>query len=325
MTSLLKKLNDPDFLKKLNDNNEVSGYQSPNSGKITYNKIVDKSNFGYFSDIITSIAPTEYIYDSDEYNNIPSIAKTLIDLESSTLKIYNQYLILNTTPDNTYMDYEDEEDQENMSALLSELDAFPLKTAIAGVAVQKSEAMQSAHAIAFITWKISKNKYKFAFYDSLAYKRGKNKFNYTEYAFVPDRFEENIEFIDLNKYCFKSSEENFHCSQYVMNSEYCYVYAVFFLFKWIEFGAKLHRATFKKTIIATYIVEPVKLTRANNKESMIYRVIMMQFICKTFLNFLKDLSKDDKKLIKKSSNNITRIKKYLLEFKQKYGFNLLKD
>ena len=321
ITELQKKLlKNDDLITKLNENNEVSGYKSP-SGKITYNKIVDKSNFGYFSDIITSIVPFKIINDPDENSSIPSISTVLND--TNTLKIYKQYLILNATID-IYMDYQDEEDQENMSTLLEELSTLPFKTAIAGLAIQKNEQMESAHAIAFITWKVKKNKYKFAYYDPLAYKRGaKNSFDYTDRAFVKDRFSENIEFIDLNKYCFKTSDENFHCSQYIINSEYCYILSVYFLYKWIEFGGKLHRATFRKSIVSTYIVEPSKLTRANNRESMIYRVVMMAFICQTFLSFLKNLSKDEKKIIKKSSVNISRIKNYLKEFKGKYGFDLI--
>jgi hypothetical protein len=42
---LQQRLADPKFLANLNANNEVAGYQSPNSGRITYNKIVDKKSF----------------------------------------------------------------------------------------------------------------------------------------------------------------------------------------------------------------------------------------------------------------------------------------
>jgi hypothetical protein len=42
---LQQRLADPKFLANLNANNEVAGYQSPTSGRITYNKIVDKKSF----------------------------------------------------------------------------------------------------------------------------------------------------------------------------------------------------------------------------------------------------------------------------------------
>jgi hypothetical protein len=300
-------------INKLIENNELSAYASP-SGRITYNKIVDKSNFGAFADIITDCVPVDIVNDSDNNYKIPSFARILPG------NAYKQYLILNATIDE-YMDYQDEEDQDNMSELLYQLSDF--KKPIYGIAIQKSEAMGSAHAIAFITWKISKTKYKFAFYDPLAFKRGKKSFDYTDKAFVKERFQENIEFIDLNKYCFKSNElGDFHCSQYIINSEYCYMYSLYFLHKWLEYGAKLHRATFRKTIKSTYIVDPAKLSRANNKESMIYRIVMMRFICKSFLVFLRKLPKSSRKYVRNIEKNIKRIEDYLTEFKDKYEFDL---
>lgn len=312
-----------EFIKKLIENNELSGYLSP-SGKITYNKIVDPKNFGAFSDIITDCIPLKYALDSEKANLIPSIARIYPEL-------YPKYLILNSTLAD-YTEEQDDEDRENMSELLDALEKREEKrgnkvTRIAGLAIQKSEHMGSAHAIAFIAWKVGK-KYKFAYYDSLAFRRGKNAFDYTEYAFVADRFDENIEFINLNKYCFTpenqpTSLHNFHCSQYVINSEYCYLFALYFLVKWLEFGGKLHRATFRKAIKSTYIVEPIKLTRSNNKESMIYRVYMMAFICRSLLKFLTELTGNARKFVKNIKKNTMRIREYLREFKNNYGFDLL--
>jgi hypothetical protein len=311
-----------EFIKKLLENNELSGYISP-SGKITYNKIVDPKNFGAFSDIITDCIPLKYVLDSNKASSIPSIAQIYPDL-------YPKYLILNSTLAD-YTEDQDDEDRENMSELFELLDKkqnkLRSKAWIAGLAIQKSEHMGSAHAIAFITWKVAK-KYKFAYYDSLAFRRGKNAFDFTDYAFVAERFDENIEFIDLNKYCFTPENQenippNFHCSQYVINSEYCYLFALYFLVKWLEFGGKLHRATFRKAIKSTYIVDPIKLTRSNNKESMIYRVYMMAFICRSLLKFLSELTGNARKFVKNIKKNTLRIREYLREFKNNYGFDLL--
>jgi hypothetical protein len=101
------------------------------------------------------------------------------------------------------------------------------------------------------------------------------------------------------------------------------VYCVFFLHKWLEAGANLHLTAFRNAVTSTYIVDPAKLTRANNHESMIYRVVMMAFICRTFQTFLKGLDADDRKYIKDSKANIKRIKEYLADFKATYGFSLL--
>lgn len=312
---LLNRLKDPKFIEKLIENNEVSGYLSP-SGKITYNKIVDSKSFGVFSDIITDCVPLKYVLNPEKAELIPSFARIIPEL-------YPKYLILNATLAD-YTEEQDIEDRENMSELLELIEPGEY---IAGIAIQKSETMGSAHAIAFIAWKVA-NKYKFAYYDSLAFRRGKNAFDFTDYAFVKERFEENIEFIDLNKYCFTPGNQeiekpNFHCSQYVINSEYCYLFALYFLVKWLEFGGKLHRATFRKAIKATYIVDPSKLTRANNRESMIYRVYMMSFICRILLTFLSGLTGNSRKFVKNIKKNISRIREYLREFKIAYGFDLL--
>jgi hypothetical protein len=333
----MKKLQDKTFLTKLNENNEVSGYTSPTSGRITYNKVVSKRSFAAFTDIITSIVPLDVVNDPDNNHLLPSIANVLkkqkyADTIINKKYIYKQYLFLNATMDE-YMDYEDEEDQENMTSLLESIDDLPLKTPMIGITIQKSEAMGSAHASAFIVWKHASKKqvykftYKFAYYDPLAHRKKTKSYDYAERAFIPSRFEQDIEFINLNEYCFRKEKDNhpseFHCSQYIMNAEYCYMYSLYFLHKWLGFGAKLHRASFKKAIKSTYIVPPEKLTRENNKDSMIYRVVMMQFVCDTFLKYLKSLNKKNKKYILDSETNIKTIEQYLTEFKDTYGFDLL--
>jgi hypothetical protein len=326
MPTLLKKLQDKTFLTKLNENNEVSGYASP-SGRITYNKVVNKKSFAAFTDIITSIVPLDIVNDPDKNHILPSIVNVLkkqkySDTNINKKYIYKQYLFLNATIDE-YMDYEDEEDQDNMTDLLEHIDKLPFKTPMIGITIQKSEAMGSAHASAFIVWKYAAQKYKFAYYDPLAHRKKTKSYDFAERAFISSRFEQKIEFINLNEYCFHKDPTEFHCSQYIMNAEYCYVYSLYFLHKWLGFGAKLHRASFKKAIKSTYIVPPEKLTRENNKDSMIYRVVMMQFVCDTFLKYLKSLNKKNKKYILDSETNIKTIEQYLTEFKDTYGFDLL--
>lgn len=320
MDYLLKRLNDPNFLADLRKNNEVAGYYSPTSGRITYNKVVHKRSFAAFTDIITSIVPIDIVMNTDLNHVIPSIAKVL---KGSYKYVYPTYLYMNATMDE-YMDYEDEEDQDSMNTLLEYVDQLPLKTAVAGITVQKSEAMKSAHASAFITWRQSARKYKFAYYDPLAYKKGKKGYEFAEHAFVSSRFDQNIEFINLSQYCFRKTPEEFHCSQYIMNAEYCYVYSVFFLHKWIEYGAKLDAASLQQAVTATYIVEPSKLTRSDNRESMIYRVVMMAFICSTFLKYLRSLNKTARQYIPDADKHILSIQEYLVEFRTMYGFDLIK-
>ena len=312
---LIRRLKNPKFIEKLNEYNEMNGYTSP-EGKITYNKIVDKRSFAIFTDIISDIVPIDIVNNDDINNKLPSIARVL---KPEYKHVYPEYLYLNATMEE-YLDYEDEQDNENMNKLL---DKIPLKSSLIGITIQKNEVMKSAHASAFIAWRCSPKKFKFAYYDPLAYQRKDFSYDYIQRAFVEKRFEKNIEFIDLTKYCFRKTPQELHCPQYVMNAEYCYLYSLYFLHKWIEFGAKLHRASFRKAITASFIVKPNLLTRVNNKDSMIYRVVMMAFICKYLLKYLRSLSKTVKqKYITNSDKNIQDITDYLNGFKSRYGFRL---
>ena len=304
--TLLKRLRKPTLLDELNKNKELGGYESIKTGRITYNKVVDAKSFAMFTDIIMDLVPHEIVYDSDNNHKLSSMARVL-----DYKPVYPRYLYMNATMVD-YMDYEDEEDQENMEALVKFINRYEFKTPVVGLVVQKSESMGSAHAIAFIAWKISARRYKFAYYDPLAFKKGTKNYDFAERAFIASRFPDHkISFINLNTYCFHKSEEEFHCTQYVINAEYCYIYCLFFLNNWIENKHRLHRGSFRKAIVSTYIVKPEKLTRANTKDSMIYRVVMMAFICKVLLKYLP------------LSEKKQRVKSYLSEFKKTYQFDLL--
>ena len=104
----------------LNDiisNKQLDAYQSP-SGRVTFNKAINKQSFAYFTPIITAIVPIDVVTNTTKTHILPSIARTL-----STTKavVYPKYLYLNATMDE-YMDYEDEEDQDNMTRLLEYVD-----------------------------------------------------------------------------------------------------------------------------------------------------------------------------------------------------------
>lgn len=324
LQKLKKKMDEKDFLKKLQEYQEVGGFEHQETGKITYNKIVNRKSFALFTDMISDIVPNQFIQDPEVNSKIPSIARVLPDLvDTSDVIIYPHYLILEMTQD-IYSEEQNDMDRESMDRLIDFVDEYPIRTPIVGIGIQRSELLGSAHAIAFIVWRISPKKYRFAYYDPLAYRRGKQAFDYTDYAFVKDRFDQNIDFIDLNKYCFKSEKNpgDFHCSQYIINAEYCYLYSLFFLAKWIEYGNKMHRASLAKAIRSTYIVDPSKLTRANTKESMTYRVIMMAFIIMSFMLFFSKLRKKDKKYITNVDKNIKILQEYIDEFPEIYGFKL---
>lgn len=317
-----KDLKDPKFIKALLQNKEVAGYESPTSKRITYNKVVNKQSFAAFTDIIESIVPLDVVNDASKNHLLPSIARVLKTSIKTPTNIYPQYLFINASPDE-YMDYQDEEDQENVDDLIEYMKRHNADY-VMGICIIKSEEMGMAHACAFILWSPNKaSGYKFAVYDPLDHKKGNKSFDYSERAFVAERFPEHtIEFINLNQYCFKKTPEEFHCSQYIMNAEYCYIYSLYFLHKWIEYGSKLHRASLGKAIRSTYIVDPKLLTRADNKESMIYRITMMVFVCQVLLKYLKSLTKRPKQYIKNVDGNIKRIKEYIAYFNTTYGVKM---
>lgn len=310
-------------VKGLIESQALPGYQSPSSGRITYNKVVGNNSFSHLTSIIADIAPIDIMTDTDKNGVIPSIAKTL-DVPNG-VRVYEKYLYVHSTMD-AFMDYEDDEDRETMEELLDYVSECGSKVPVVGVCVQTNEHAGSAHACAFIVWKVpAKDAYKFAFYDPLDYKKGNKSFNFAETALQAHRFPQQIEFINLNKYCFHKSADEFHCSQYIINAEYCYVYSVYFLDQWIQGGAKLHRASFAKAIKRTYVVKPQNLTRVNNEDSMMYRIVMMGFICTTLLKYLRQLTRTNKKYIKYVEQNIKKISAFVKDFQTTYGFSLIDE
>ncbi len=329
MRRLFEVLEDPTFLAQLKEHQELAGYQSPTTGRITYNKVVNKTSFAVFSDIVESVIPMNMVMNPEKQERLPSMANVfheLLPASQKSVHIYPQYLYMNATLDE-FMEHETEEDQDNMDRLVEVLDELDVGMPVVGLTIHKNEAMQSAHASAFIAWRSSDTKYKFAFYDPLAYyKDEKRSYDYAERSFVASRFDQAISFVNLHQYCYHKTPKEFHCSQYVMNAEYCYIFSLYFLFVWIHMGCKRKLTAFQKAIEATYVVSPEKLTRADNRESMIYRVIMMAFVCKTLRIYLKKVLKlQFYKVIRNRRANVRRIDEYLQGFRERYGFALIED
>ena len=320
--AIAKQLKDPRFLAQLNANKELCGAVCAKTGRITYGKIVDERSYALFTDIIASLVPFNYIYNTKKRDSVPSIANVLLhDADASSCYVYPKYVYLKATMEG-YEEWENEEDQIVIDDFLEAVDNNPGKSVVA-ICVMTMEALQSAHAVALIGWKRG-NTYKVAFYDSLAYKRGKISYDYAEKAFDASRFSQRIEFIDLDAYCFAKPETtDFHCAQYVMDADYCYIYAMYFLKIWMDGGAKLHRASFRKAIKGTYVVDPAKLSRTDNRESMIYRVTLIAFASATLLAFFAHLTTQQKRIIKHSKSSVATIKKYVHTFSANYGIALI--
>lgn len=278
------------LMQRLINDKMISGSETP-GGRITFQKHVDNKSFARFSPILKAIAPASAIYDRDARGSLPSFARAL--RRTSGVGVYPRYLFVNATL-SEYMDYEEDEDREEFEALLARVDRRPVGHRTIGIAIQNSEAMESAHAIAFVCWRPRRGAYRFAYYDSLAYRRGSTEYDFSKIAFRPGRFGDlGIDFVDLTEYCYrKPGSSDYHCVQYVMNADYCYVYALFFLHQWLLLGARASRSAFRRSIEATYVVRDAsKLTRATTRESMIYRVVIVSFLCEHMIRYLRLVEK----------------------------------
>ena len=74
---LTNKLKNDEFIKKLIEKKEMTGYHSP-SGRITYNKIVGPNNFAQFTDMITAIIPLDIVFEDDQLLVINKLAGMVV-------------------------------------------------------------------------------------------------------------------------------------------------------------------------------------------------------------------------------------------------------
>jgi hypothetical protein len=313
-------LNQSDILQKLQAHNQLNAHED-SKGRITYSKIADKKSFGIFSDIVTGIVPRPSIY------KIPSIARLL---KQDTL-VYPWY----------YVQYSslEEDDFEFTPSLttgrpsLEDILENVGKEPMVGICILENKHMGMYHGVAFITWRVGET-YKFAYYDPIAYQRKKQRkdgsiyfsnYDYAAMAFQSRRFDVDIDFINLSDHCLRKNEEEYHCPQYMMDAEYCYLNSLFFLYKWVQHGKPLDTEGLASVVHSCYVVDPNKLTRANTHESMTYRVIMMSFIASVLYRYLRSLSPSQASLLgldeKKSFLN--RVVCFNADWSRDFGFQLM--
>lgn len=305
----------PHLLAKLKEYNELNGHEDL-QGRITYNKIVDKKSFGQFNNIVSGIVPLSVVLDPTYSQQLPSFVKTL---KCNQVETFTRYVYMNMNMDE-FDEWENEEDQDSLSDFFSFVNKHDKPTVAMGIL--RSEAMQSAHAFAIIAWKQEKTTH-LAFYDSLAYRRKHLGYDFAERSFDPARFDFSykVKFHNLGKYCAQKEDgQDFHCPQYVMNAEYCYVYSLYFLTTWITTqNATPSTKAFRKAVTDSYIVPPEKLTRSDTRESFIFRVIMMSFTMCSLDWYLRRLKT---KLIPQHNQYIKQIKDYSDQFDDRYGVEL---
>lgn len=312
---LMHALMEPRLLAKLKEHNELNGHEDL-QGRITYNKIVDKKSFGQFNNIISGMVPLSVVLDPTYSQQLPSFVKVL---KCNHVETFTRYVYMNMNLDE-FDEWENEEDQESLNEFFSFVQKHEKPTIAMGIL--RSEAMQSAHAFAIIAWKDGKTTH-LAFYDSLAYKRKHQGYDFAERAFDLSRFNFSyrVKFHNLGNYCAKKEDgEDFHCPQYVMNAEYCYVYSLYFLTTWIiHQQATTSLKAFRRAVTDSYIVSPEKLTRSDTRESFIFRVIMMSFTMCSLDWYLRRLKT---KLIPDSHKHINQIKDYSDQFEDRCGIQL---
>jgi hypothetical protein len=336
---LREKLEVPDLLPQMQERAELAGHQD-SKGRITYNQIANKKSFGAFSDILQSIAPREGIY------NVPSIARTL----KKDAFVYPWYYVQYTSQEDEDFDYSRSvtTGRPHASSLFKYMERKPNEPII-GICILENIHMKMFHGVAFIVWKkqndgrltksSASNRYTFAYYDPIAYQRKQTRadgtvffanYDFAKKTFQSHRFEEDVEFINLSDLCLKKNateyhtkyQTEYHCPQYVMNAEYCFLNSLYFLYKWIEFGKPRTQNQLQSVVHACYIVDPAKLSRSNTRESMTYRVIMMSFIITIFVGYFKALGQRHAQSLN-AEEYLSRVLAFSDTWYASYGFHLL--
>lgn len=275
--TLRELLASPKLLEFIEENKHLNGYHSP-SGRLTYSRIADKNSFGAFSNVVVDIMSRDRVYAGAK-----SIAHVLL-----RKNMYKHYFCIFSSLEDEDFEYERDAMNEAMDDLLKSVGSKPL----AGIAILDNEALELFHGIAFIVWKHA-SRYKFAFYDPLAFQKQRKRadgavymtgYDYAAKTFQSVNFDADIDFIDLSQYCLHTGPQEFHCPQYVMDAEYCYLNSLYFLFQWVHAKMPTNPTGFKNVVEACYVQEPALLKRP---QSMVYRVVMYSFILTVVATYAK--------------------------------------
>lgn len=324
-SALRTKLESPDLLKELNDRAEANGHQD-SKGRITYNRIANGRSFGIFSEMVHTSFPRDGIY------TLPSIARTL----KRDAIVYPWYLVLFTSLESG--DFElSRSETSGRTGLAEMLDYYDTRTAGAapmiGLAILEMKSMGMFHGIAFVVWKnAGAPGYTLAYYDPIAYQRKHTRadgatvyvnYDYAVKTFQPKNFPgEDVEFVNLSDFCLKKDETQYHCPQYTMNAEYCFMNSLYFLFKWAALGRPTEPQGLRRVVEACYIVAPAALTRANTHESMTYRVIMLSFIVTAFYRYFVALGPTHAAKLA-AKDHLEQVLGISRRWHDDYGFHLL--
>ncbi len=323
---LRKHLTTTDVLSALRDQRILNGYEDT-QGRITYARIANKESFGIFSYVISAIAPREHI------TELPSIAKKMLDRYAVVFpKYYIQYAEMDMSS-SASLPSQSNSSRSSMDDVIDLVDKQAAEVPVIGICILDNTAATMFHGIAFIAWK-KEGTYQFAYYDPLAYRRKKVRkngslyyqgYDYADNVFQSQRFQHPIEFINLSDFCIKKNEDEFHCPQYIMDAEYCFIYSLYFLFKWIEIDKPLTMQGLSYAVTRSYIVNPETLTRSNSKQSMLYRCTMMSFIVTMLLKYIKSLTKKQRTYIEQADHIEKGLTDYGTYWIKEYGFQIVQQ
>ena len=295
----------------------LPGHTNAATGRMTYSEIRTKQDFGQFDYILRALVQP------DSVHSRPSLAAVMPGA-------MQEYLILHPNENN----------DDDIEAIADLFDNVEIGEPAYGICILASD-IGAAHGTAFIAWKSSssgssgrKIRRHFAFYDPLSYRRKRTRANGDVYYDDFIHFREVLEWVkeeggvkfdlhDLSAHCIRRSEEEFDCPQYHMNAEYCYFYALHFLYAWAGIGKPLDNAGFSAAVKASYIVAPSELSRKYTNDTLLFRVVLISFVVSVFSRYFKMLTQKQKKDLNIYAKGRDHINTFTHDWEVRYGFGLI--
>ena len=182
------------------------------------------------------------------------------------------------------------------------------------------------HSIAIIFWKDLEGQINCGLYDPIYFERQNENYTWgvnTLYITLTliakiyaselnSNSHHTLNIINLSLFCLKN-EKGIHCSQYIINAEYCSMYCMYFLFLYGQQNFPKDLNSIEKIITNTFIVEPANLIRNPCRDTNIFKIVMFNFILSILIIITEDLE------ILRQINDIN------LEYYNKYNYNLITD
>ncbi len=299
------------ILKDMSPTKTFAGVTEP-SGRITFNMIRTKREFGQLSYIIPELVKDDNIY------NLPSLASVLSGAKT-------EYVILHPEEEN-------EDDIETIETLFTNIK--DVDKPVYGICVLYNESSFMIHGIAYIAWKDKQKHKHLAFYDPLSYSRRRIRDDGSIYYEAYDFGKNVLEWIkqeakykftvhDLSDYCIKKNDKEFDCPQYHINAEYCYMFSLHFLYTWASLGKPITPEGFQNSVRKSYIIPMEKLSRAYTFDTLRYRIIMMSFIVTILTKYFLLLTKEQKGLLPEYQNYKKHLEKIRDFWYDHYGLSLV--